>query len=415
MLSIGRQTLFYSIVLLLPTQFGRHFWPAFSYVLGIRVDYLSPTLYVTDLIIFALFVLWIFSARKSNLKNQISKIALGYWKLVVFLAIGILFSKSLASGLYGLVKFLEFLFFGLYTASHFKDLRKETVLILFSVGIIFESLLAIFQFSNHGSLQGIFYFFGERMFTSQTPGIANASLGGALVLRPYGTFPHPNVLAGYLLVAMALVIFNIKQQTVKIWKVFCLISVAFGTIAIFLTLSRVAIVLWLAILGYTLLRSRGKFFIFHLSFIIFVLGLATPLGLRFSDIKLSDETLVQRGVLTKDSLTMIKDHPIFGVGLYNFLISLPLYAKLQPVHNIFLLVLSETGIIGFGFFIWFILKTYKRILSKKSLASHFSLLILSSVLVLGMFDHYFLTLQQGQLLFCFILGLCWAPREVWQK
>ena len=37
-------------LLLIPTQLGRHFWPEWSYILGIRVDYLSPTLYLLDLI-----------------------------------------------------------------------------------------------------------------------------------------------------------------------------------------------------------------------------------------------------------------------------------------------------------------------------------------------------------------------------
>jgi hypothetical protein len=42
-------------LLLIPTQLGRHFWPEWSYVLGIRVDYLSPTLYLLDLIWLVLF------------------------------------------------------------------------------------------------------------------------------------------------------------------------------------------------------------------------------------------------------------------------------------------------------------------------------------------------------------------------
>ncbi|MCL5970380.1 MAG: hypothetical protein M1450_02695 [Patescibacteria group bacterium] len=39
-------------------------------------------------------------------------------------------------------------------------------------------------------------------------------------------------------------------------------------------------------------------------------------------------------------------------------------------------------------------------------------IILVTVLVLGLFDHYFLTLQQGQLLFSLVLGIVWSRIEV---
>jgi len=40
-----QQRLFWLLVFLLPVQFGRHFWPEWSYVMGLRIDYLSPTIY----------------------------------------------------------------------------------------------------------------------------------------------------------------------------------------------------------------------------------------------------------------------------------------------------------------------------------------------------------------------------------
>ena len=45
-----RNILLFLFLLLIPTQLGRHFWPEWSYVLGIRVDYLSPVLYLVDII-----------------------------------------------------------------------------------------------------------------------------------------------------------------------------------------------------------------------------------------------------------------------------------------------------------------------------------------------------------------------------
>ena len=42
---------------LLPTQLGKHFFLPFSYILGVRVDYLAPTVYLTDIIILLLVVI----------------------------------------------------------------------------------------------------------------------------------------------------------------------------------------------------------------------------------------------------------------------------------------------------------------------------------------------------------------------
>ena len=43
--------LIWLIVFFLPSQLGLHFWPSFSRAAGIRLDYLSPTLYFVDLLL----------------------------------------------------------------------------------------------------------------------------------------------------------------------------------------------------------------------------------------------------------------------------------------------------------------------------------------------------------------------------
>ena len=51
--------LFSLLVVLLPAQIGKHFWPKEAFVRGIRIDYLSPTLFLTDLVIIALIIFWV--------------------------------------------------------------------------------------------------------------------------------------------------------------------------------------------------------------------------------------------------------------------------------------------------------------------------------------------------------------------
>ncbi|MGI6278717.1 MAG: hypothetical protein ACOYJ8_02865, partial [Patescibacteria group bacterium] len=40
----------------LPTQLAYFFWPDWSYFWGIKVDFLSPSIFLTDLILFFLFL-----------------------------------------------------------------------------------------------------------------------------------------------------------------------------------------------------------------------------------------------------------------------------------------------------------------------------------------------------------------------
>lgn len=415
----------YLIFLFLPSQFGKHFWPPFSFVLGLRIDYLSPTVYLTDIFIILLLIIRVikFQIKYQNINNFLKE-HLFIFFFFLSLVIGLAAAKSPLSGVYGFVKLLEFIFFGFFIASW---LRKKSQLILitklFSLSVIFESVLVVWQYIAQRSIGGLFYFFGERTFTSSTPGIANASINGSLTLRPYGTFSHPNVLAGYLLLSLIFISMIHQYQKTKKEKIFFLISLILCSIAMFLTLSRLVILLFILLFVFISISQIKKTSIgiprksrFILGIILIVILFFSPVMSRFAGTSLSEESFTLRNKLTTVSLEMIKTYPLFGVGINNFLVNLPDMAKiqtvkeLQPVHNIFLLLASETGIVGFGFLIWFIVKTYKKI-ENTSIGwqvksyKHILLLIL---FVLGSFDHYFFTLQQGQLLCSFILAFCWA-------
>lgn len=431
---------FYLLVLFLPTQFGKHFWPNFSYVYGIRTDYLSPTLYLTDILIIGLILSWILESLVSSnglsyavklASNNIIKLRMVFL-IVLFLLAGVLHSNNPPVGIYGIIKLLEYIFLLTYTAKNFRKLNSFVLFSIFIAGVLFESFLTIAQYINQGSLGGIFYFLGERSFNSQTPGIANASVSGQLFLRPYATFSHPNVLAGYLFVFMMLIIFYAKQKFFKRQNAVVFFSLFFGSLALFFTMSRISIIAWSGALMFLLTYSFWKKTRMDVTkkidlllirnrilplmvFIIITFIFTFPLGLRLFQFNFSDQSVVQREVLINNSIVMFWQDPILGAGLNNFLVNLPFVQKqhgevlyIQPVHNIYLLVLSQTGIIGFVLFGYFLIKTYKRI--EKS--SNIELPVLFfSIFFLGLFDHYFLTLQQGQILFTVILGLFWANPE----
>lgn len=407
---------FYLTIFLLVSQIGRHFWPSFSFINGVRSDYLSPTLYASDISIICLAFLY-FARRKIFISSMIKKEYCGSISFVIFFLLigtGVVLSKNPYAGLYGMIKIIEFIFFGFYIATC--NLSKKTFAFSLWLGILFSGFLATAQFIHHSSLGGLFYFFGERAFNGETPGIANASIGGSLVLRPYATFPHPNVLAGYLFFSSVLFLHFVgsKRKGLPAGRqgFFVSLPILVAGIGILLSLSRVVWITATALGFYSLIKHRYRagrnLFIFAL-----VIFSQTLFASRLYEVSLQNESVAQRIVLARASIDMFKDHMFFGVGLNNYLGELPSYitrlspALYQPVHSIFLLLLSEGGIFSFGMLVYFLYLTTKNVFSLSKKDKEFCLMLLCSFLFIGFFDHYFFTLQQGQLLMTLVLGVIW--------
>src|SRR5579872_2586293 len=139
--------LFYLLILFLPTQLGKHFLPNFSIIQGIRIDYLSPTVYFTDILICLLFTLWFYRGfvsklivdsgvvvpppqkhtsvsgkrRQERIQNQFENLNLGFWIFIMLLLVNIFLSRNILNGLYHLFKFLEFSFVAYYVVVIVKE------------------------------------------------------------------------------------------------------------------------------------------------------------------------------------------------------------------------------------------------------------------------------------------------------
>jgi O-antigen ligase len=476
-----RNYIFLLLIFLIPAQLGRHFWPEWSLVNGLRIDYLSPTIYATDVLILFLFLfslpffflsfpslLWrdrlqresrlIIQSLKFKVQNYSAKFKVSV--AVVFVLLFAIFINNINPlSVIKLFKILEIFIFAYLVKIYVNKENYRQFIFVLSLSMLFQSFLAIAQFFNHGSLNGIFWFFGERNFSSGTPGIANASINGNLILRPYGTLPHPNALAGFLLIGIILLLnflsmqaqsskfkvqnyrskFKISKQfsnlTIQQW--FYIGVIVISSLALFLTLSRVAILLLVGFMLFHFIR-RGRppgrpafiggqtrrFVPTKLTIVIVVISIAIVSYLlfpRFSSIFTEDsESFVKRVDQTKIAVQMIKDHPLIGVGLSRYLVELPNYLKgasfrdYQPAHNVFLLILVEMGIVGFFLLctlgltqIMSRLTQIKNMLknSNGAMEQWSNVFIVFVVVVISLFDHYFYTIQQGNLMIGLLLGL----------
>lgn len=369
--------------------------------MGIRIDYLSPTLYLVDLLWIGLLVL---NFNFLSFKNKIFSFS-NFW-IGLFILINILLASNRMVAIYGWARIMQ-LVWTVWFLKKNKDLVKKYLKYIIPVWIIGESLLAVSQISKGGSLGGLMWWLGERTFNFNTIGIAQMSVVGNGLVRAYGTFSHPNSLAGFLLVAW-LWWWKIKNNKISWWVVFWL-----GLMGIILTGSRT---IWL-LTGLSLVFFIKKFFGENKNWIKIIISLVLILILMIKIIDFNypianflggwDENgLIKRGQLNLAALEMIKTSPIFGIGTKNFLVSLPSFQNeshffwLQPVHNILLLALSEVGFLGLGILVWGLNSLFKN----KKLTNE-DWLIIGIILISGMVDHYWLTLPQNMWLLTIFLGL----------
>jgi O-antigen ligase len=406
--------LFGLLIIFLPSQLGKHFWPSFAYIGGLRIDYLSPTLYFLDFVIILLLTVALFGKnRQINLKKLFFKkyyplfVSILFFLFLVFA--NIVNSKRPILSLYSWIRLAELAAVFLYLKN--ADNQKVKIIYkLLPITLIYTSLIAIIQFIKQGSIGSLVYWLGERNLSMSTPGVAKAAIGGELFFRPYGTFSHPNALAGFLLIATILVTFNrLKNNNLSVLYLSILF---FSLLAIFISYSQINLILAVGIFVFIFLEKRIKN-IFFASFLSSLLIISVLLILP-----LEKESINQRIFLNKRSISLTKQNLITGVGFGNFIPSLDQdkkyqsdfsspYFYFQPVHNIYLLVLAETGLIGFLIFIWFCYKSTRMSLRKKNKAIAIGLM---AILILGLVDHYWLTLYQNRLLFTLLLSLAWRRR-----
>jgi O-antigen ligase len=112
-----------------------------------------------------------------------------------------------------------------------------------------------------------------------------------------------------------------------------------------------------------------------------------------------DETISIRLEYAKAALVRFADSPILGRGWGTGPVELPAFSnfffyswEMQPVHNIYLLVVSDLGIIGLSIFLYFI---YRVLVGPKNIWKY----LFIAYLVIGLLDHYLLTLPQGIFIF----------------
>jgi O-antigen ligase len=259
--------------------------------------------------------------------------------------------------------------------------------------VLIQGVLGTMQFLGGASL-GL-SFLGESHAISGMQGSSFVTLNSEVFLRAYGTFPHPNVLGGYLVMNVLLGIY-LYFKSKGLYKILSICLIVLSGIFVTLTFSRISILLVLGIVFVTLIWKliKGKVFSFAPVLLIE----------RFTNLLSgSDTSWHDRVNLMRSSFNVMKNNLVFGTGLGNFTKGMENYIPvtvnnvllIQPVHNVLLLMISEMGIVGTLLY----LVLLGRILVENIYRMNvFKWLVVISLVVIGCFDHYLFSLPQGMVI-----------------
>lgn len=388
---------------LVPIQLNKFFFLNDSYVLGIPIDYRALSIYFSDLVILPLIAVY-FLINRRNLsglfrKNKPLLVSLALFNLYLILNNLVNFNSPVT--FYFSLRILMFsLLFVIAREALGRGKIKSQAYLVIAIGLIWQSLVIILQFLSQHSLN--LWFLGERSFDASTVSIANINLFGVHLLRSYGTFPHPNVAAAYLVLNLIFLRFLSPAKSLLSPKL-PLITLGLTVISLALTFSRAGLAVFAL---YLLFSAKNlRMLIFQLTAVL--AGLIIILSQLLSS---QLPSIAERLILTEASLDIAAKHPLFGVGNTNFLLhlanlnltSLAQTRLIQPVHNVPLLIMAENGVLGFILFAVFLLFVSQKVYDKTRL------LLFLSILIFTLFDHFLWTLYQGQLLFWLTLAFASA-------
>ncbi|MBL4693835.1 O-antigen ligase family protein, partial [Candidatus Gracilibacteria bacterium] len=297
-------------------------------------------------------------------------------------------------------------------------LKVRTLMMVLLSAISVSAFIGIFQYVFQESV-GL-YFLGEPHISADALDVARYSFANETVMRAYGTFSHPNVFAGFLLFAIFFSTYFWKESKGE-YRVLLTLLMMVLLLALVLTFSRSG---WLALFGGAMLYyavSNVKLSVKYVSLAASLLLLFVVVfdlsDIIFSRIFIGDSnSIMERNLYYKAGWNMFLNSP-FGVGAGNFtevmqqFLSLKLEPwRFQPVHNIFILVLNELGVIALsifmGIFVYVFAMMLKALKKIKDMEMNYMLLALClGIFVIGLFDHYFISLYQGQFLFWVFLIL----------
>ncbi len=391
------ELLFCAGVFTLPFQIYTIIWQPEIHLSGQSNEFTNAYIYLGDLLFMASAVFFLFSREKFKLGDKV--------KLTMFAALMavVILTNTVFPETWLVFRLIMLAVVYLLIVNKVTSNNRIFKTLLLSVAM--QSIIAAVQYITQGSI-GL-DFLGEPNLASA--GIAKIDMSmHKQVIRSYGTMQHPNILGGFLAIAIIL------SGGFRKWKP--LIITCFA--GLIFTMSRSALLgLFVAGILFKLMNIKSVFrFVKNHAITvgatiaaILILGVFYHVAAPFATHLQSSYEIEQRLMLVNPSLDIIYENPM-GIGWQNFtnVIQDHLDEKLmpweyQPIHNVYILATAELGMIGAIIMLFLLLYS---ILSSKNKKSLYALIALS---VIGVFDHYWYSFYAPQVLAIILVATAHHP------
>ncbi len=417
-------TYWYAFLLSFPFSWRKVISP--SVTGGSFNEYLDLSLYVGDSLILVAFILILKheNSRKSILSST-KMFHVEHWLGVIFvlyILCSFFWSENKwlwIDGIVSLIRIIAILSIFIFTfkldkeqddCSTWNNLKYFTFIIALS--LLLQSFVGISQFIHNRSIGlGVI---GESSLNQYTDGVAKIDFDTFKQIRAYGTFLHPNVFSGYLVVSILFVLTYLRLKSGKMFHVeqFLLyFSVLLATLGLIFTFSKIAIVSFCIMIGWYLfhveqIHLKKMFHVEHLFFLMALVGFLLVMFILGRDQILKsiyerlfifhiqpiqgEELLFGKG-MGQSVYALSENHP----NLENW--------QLQPIHNVYLLIIYEIGLFGFSILSYLIFVYIQNVPRGTSSLFYVPILIIGTIAI---FDHYLWDIYVGQVLLA--LGFGWT-------
>ncbi len=400
-------------------------------------EYEAVFLYASDI----LMVLFLFSAAiYSNVLENIRIDLRGVALIILLLAaaFSVIFAYSMGLAVYNFIRLALLLLVALAIGQLIRNgvLKIKTIFAVIGVSAVFQSLIGIAQFFKQSSLGlGIL---GESVLGPTIGGAAKIIVEGAPILRAYGTLPHPNVLGAFLTLGLLGLCYlfsrnyeNIRKYEIKdisrttlrdyiivvlrqAQRLIIPIGIFIVMLGLVLTFSRSAwLITGIITLIVIIIARNWKLAVLVSAIALILFSILNPYILSRAKVFSREPAVSYRLAYNQLGLNLIKNN-LLGVGIGNQVlhsVKNGVYQQFgmnevwqwQPVHNVYLLIATEIGIVGLLAFLFFV---------SRLVILNFNFLILNSMfvslLLFGLADHFLWTLQPGRLMLWLVIGILLA-------
>lgn len=226
--------------------------------------------------------------------------------------------------------------------------------------------------------------FGVAVGISAVVTISEGQIGDTIITstRAGGLAGQPNATARYLVTAMIFNSYLIATQKRRLPRLLSIVGTILTSVGVFFTLSRTGILMQFIAVGLIILMNFSEkkwrpliivYFAAAIIMVIYVEQIVGIIGSILPAIQQGSDTVGIRYSLWRAGWKMWVDHMISGVGIGMYPQLVQYYAPNLPphywgitAHNTYILVLAETGIVGFILFLSMMIASLRNFVSYKS-------------------------------------------------